>query len=82
MAQLSLGESRWRMLRRVLRKKRFRFADTRNQTRHDQRDFDSLVENGFFVVVGEGVFEVTEKGKAAAELGLYEWEPAPATGRA
>ena len=78
MALLSLGENRWRMLRRVLRKKLFKYDDTRNQTRHDQRDFDWLVNGGLFAVVGDGMYAVTEKGRAAAELGLYDLEPAPA----
>src|SRR5262245_61752223 len=75
MALLSLGECKWRMVRRVLKKKRFRYDDTRNQTRHDPSQFDWLVENGLFVEVGEGLSEVTDKGKAAADLGLYEYEP-------
>jgi hypothetical protein len=76
MAQLSLGEGRWRMLRRVVKTKRFKYADARNMTRFDQHHFDWFVENGFFAVAGEDVFEVTDKGKAAADLGQYEWEPA------
>jgi hypothetical protein len=72
MALISLGESKWRMVRRVLRKKRLTFDDCRNQTRHDQAHFEWLVENGFFVPVGEGQFEVTARAKAAADLGLYE----------
>ncbi len=76
MALLSLGERRWRMLRRVVKKKRFTFEDAQNYTRHDRRHFDWLVENGFVAVAGEDVFEVTDKGKAAADLGLYDWEPA------
>ena len=76
MAQLSLGESRWRMLRRVVKKKRFEYADCRNMTRFDQGHFDWLVDNGLFAAAGDGSFEVTEKGRAAAELGLYDWEPA------
>lgn len=75
MAQLSLGEAKWRMLRRVLRKKRFTYADARNMTRHDQQHFDWLVDNEFFVAVGGEAYEVTDQGKAAAELGLYEYEP-------
>jgi hypothetical protein len=75
MAQLSLGENRWRMLRRVLKKKKFRFEDARNMTRNDRVHFDWMVENGLFAVVGEGVFEVTDKGRAAADLGEYAWEP-------
>ncbi|WP_145238290.1 hypothetical protein [Urbifossiella limnaea] len=76
MAQLSLGESRWRMLRRVLKKKRFRYADARNMTRHDQQHFDWLLDNEFFAVAGAGAFEVTDKGKSAADLGVFDWEPA------
>ena len=72
MAQLSLGESKWRMLRRVLRTKRFRFADCRNMTRHDKEHFGWLVKGGFFVEVADGCYEVTDKGKAAADLGFYE----------
>jgi hypothetical protein len=78
MAQLSLGEGRWRMLRRVLKKRRFRYADCRNMTRLDQTHFDWLVENGFFTVAGDGVFEVTERGRVSADLGEYEWEPGAA----
>jgi len=72
MALLSMGESRWRMLRRVLRKKRFRYEDARNMSRNDQVHFDWLVEGGFFKDVGSGHYEVTEKGKEAADLGFYE----------
>jgi hypothetical protein len=79
MAQLSLGESRWRMLRRVVKKKRFQYADARNQTRFDQAHFDWLVGNGFFAASGDGSFEVTERGRASADLGEYAWEPAAAT---
>jgi hypothetical protein len=72
MAQLSLGEVKWRMARRVLNLKTFTVADARNQTRHDRKHFDWLVAHGFFVRAGEDTYEVTEKGRAAAELGLYE----------
>jgi hypothetical protein len=72
---LYLSENQWRMVRRVHRKKRFRYADARNMTRHDEKHFGWLVENEFFVAVGEDQYEVTEKGKAAADLGEYEWEP-------
>jgi hypothetical protein len=81
-AQLSLGESKWRMVRRVLKKKRFAFADARNMTRHDQAHFDWLTEKGFFVAVGKDQFEVTDKAKAAADLGVYEWEPTAAAVKA
>jgi hypothetical protein len=69
---LSLGESKWRMVRRVLKKKKFRFEDARNQARLDQKHFDWLVGHGLFVSVGDGVYEVTDTGRAAADLGLYE----------
>jgi hypothetical protein len=72
MAQISLGESRWRMVRRVLRKKKFTYDDARNQTRHDQSHFDWLIKHGFFEEVGGGSYTVSEKGKAAADLGFYE----------
>jgi len=67
-----MGECRWRMLRRVLRKKRFQFPDCRNFARHDQVHFDWLVEKGFFAEAGDGWYEVSDKGKAAADLGYYE----------
>ena len=63
------------MLRRVLKKKRFQYADCRNMTRHDQAHFDWLLDNGMFVASGDGAFEVTDKGKTAADLGEYEWVP-------
>jgi hypothetical protein len=72
MALLSLGETKWRMLRRVLRKKRFTFDNCRNQTRFDQAHFEWLVENGFVIRVGDDTHEMTDKGKAAADLGFYE----------
>ena len=76
MAQLSLGESRWRMLRRVFRKRAFRFEDARNQTRFDRPHFDWLVANGFVSPVRDEVYQLTGRGKAAADLGLYDWDPA------
>jgi hypothetical protein len=84
MAQLPLSKSRWRMLRRVLKKKRFRYADARNMARHHQEQFDWLVANGFVAVVGDEVFEVTDRRKAAADLGMYELretDPSPAPAR-
>lgn len=72
MAQLSLGECRWRMLRRVLRKKRFRYEDARNMTRHDEIHFKWMIENGFFTQVGEGWYEVTDRARDAADMGFYE----------
>jgi hypothetical protein len=76
MARLYLSENVWRMIRRVVRKKRFRFGDARNHTRSDQKHFDWLLANGFFAKVGDDWYEVTDRGKAAADLGAYEWEPA------
>jgi hypothetical protein len=72
MALISLGESRWRMIRRVLKKKRFRYDDARNMTRHDQEHFEWLIENGFFVQVGEDWYSITDRARDAAELGFYE----------
>jgi len=72
MAQLSLGESKWRMIRRVLKKKRFQYLDCRNMARQDQAYFDWLVVNGFFENLGDGWYTVTERGKQAADLGFYE----------
>jgi hypothetical protein len=72
MATISLGESRWRMLRRVLKKRKFKYDDCRNMTRHDQAHFDWLLDNGFFVANGDGTFAITDTGREAAELGFYE----------
>ena len=47
MASISMGESKWRMLRRGLKKKRFQFDDTRNMSRNDRAHFDWLVKHGF-----------------------------------
>jgi hypothetical protein len=81
MALLSLGECRWRMLRRALKKKRFRYEDTRNMARQDRAHFDWLVEHGFFAEAGDGLYAVTDKGRAAADLGFYEYEPTRAVNR-
>jgi hypothetical protein len=72
MAQLSLGESKWRMLRRVIRKKRFTYPDARSMTRADEAHFEWMVDKGFFVAVGDDWYEVSDKGRAAADLGFYE----------
>ena len=60
------------MLRRALRAKRFSFTECRNQTRNDQEHFEWLIEHDFFAEVGKDLYEVTAKGKAAADLGFYE----------
>jgi hypothetical protein len=75
MAQISLSENRWRMLRLALRKKRFRFEDVRTWRRRDQDDVDWLVENEFFADIGNGYYELTDKGRESSDLGYYEWEP-------
>ena len=72
MATISLGESRWRMLRRVLKKKKFKYDDARNMTRHDQAHFDWLLDHGFFEANGDSTFAITDTGRDAAELGFYE----------
>jgi hypothetical protein len=72
MALISLGESRWRMIRRVLKKKRFCYDEARNMTRHDQEQFEWMLENGFFVEVGDGWYSITDRARDAAELGFYE----------
>lgn len=74
MAQLSLGESKWRMVRRVLGKKKFKYEDARNMTRHDQTHFDWLVEHGFFAGVADDQYTVTDKGRDAADMGMYEYQ--------
>lgn len=72
MAAISLGESRWRMVRRVLKRKKFRFEDSRNMTRHDQLHFDWLVANGFFNDLGNGWYVATDRAKEAADMGFYK----------
>jgi hypothetical protein len=60
------------MLRRVLRKRRFKFEDCRNMTRHDKAHFDWLVEHGFVADLGGGWYELTARARDAADLGFYE----------
>ena len=72
MASISLGESRWRMVRRVLKKKKFKYDDARNMTRHDQTHFDWLIEYEFFAAAGDGWYTVEERAKEAADLGFYQ----------
>lgn len=62
------------MLRRVVKKKRFTFADARNWTRQDRVQFEWLVANGFFADAGEGYYTMTDRGRASAELGEFEWD--------
>ena len=42
-------------------------------TKKDKDHFNWLVAGGFFRDVGDGWFQVTEKGKESAELGYYEY---------
>jgi hypothetical protein len=84
MAQLSMGESKWRMLRVALKKKRFKFEDCRSMGRHDKTHFEWLMKGGFFRALGGGWYEVTETGKESADLGFYEYDalsPGPDRGK-
>jgi hypothetical protein len=65
------------MVRQVLRRGQLGDTEVWDMTRPDQDHFRWLVENGFVAAVGRGRYEVTEKGKGAAALGEYEWEPRP-----
>lgn len=72
MAILSMGECKWRMLRRVLHRKRFTYDDCRNQGRHDKEHFDWLLDHGFIVEIAPDRFELAGKAREAADLGFYE----------
>ena len=79
MAELSLGELKWRMLRYAMRKpKRFRLEDVRPMTRKDRGNLDWLVARAFVAELGGGWYALTDRGKAAADLGLYEFTEADA----
>ncbi len=78
MALISMGESRWRMLRIALRSKTFTFDDVRTMSRTDGKYFEWLLNHGFFEDLGNGNYRLSPKGVAAADLGLYEWAPMPA----
>jgi hypothetical protein len=41
-------------------------------TRLDQAHFNWLVEHAFFKDIGSGSDELTDRAKAAADLGFYE----------
>ena len=41
-------------------------------TRQDKEHFEWLVRTGFFVEAGEGCYELTDRGRASADLGFYE----------
>jgi hypothetical protein len=79
-AQLSVGESAWRMLRRAIKlRQAFRLVDVRNYARGDQRHFDTLVRLGLFEAseTGGDRFVVTQLGREAADLGLYDTARVP-----
>ena len=79
MAELSLGESKWRMLRRAMKMpRRFRFEDVRSMARIDREYFDWLAARGFVADLGDGWYALTDRGKAASDLGLYEFAAADA----
>lgn len=72
MAQFSLGERKWRILRLALRKTPFRFADIRLMSSDDRGQLDWLIEHGFVDDFGGDQHRLTPKGVEAADLGLYE----------
>jgi hypothetical protein len=79
MAELSMGELKWRMLRLALKKpRRFRFEDVRPMTRKDREHLDWLAARGFVSDLGGGLYAITDRGKAAADLGMYEHQPGDA----
>lgn len=78
MAMISIGESRWRMLRMALRTKTFKFDDVRTMSRTDQKYFDWLIAHGFIEELSGGNYKLSAKGVATADLGLYEWTSTPA----
>lgn len=57
------------MLRRVVKKKRFRFADARNVTRYDTPQFDWLVATGFVAAAGDDWYELTARGEVGGRAG-------------
>jgi hypothetical protein len=71
-AQFSLGERKWRILRLALRQTPFRFADIRLMSNDDRGQFDWLIEHGFVDDLGGDQHRLTTKGVEAADLGLYE----------
>ena len=75
MALISLGEAKWRMLRRGLIAGRFRPDDVLGGAPGEVARFLWLADNGFLADTGGGWFELTPKGAEAADLGLYETDP-------
>lgn len=73
MAQLSLGEAKWRMLRMaVLHGPTFKFLDVRSWTRQDRTNFDWLLARKFIELASGENYRLTPLGSAAAELGMYD----------
>ncbi len=72
MAQLSMGETKWRMLRLAIKKKRFRYEHVRNWSRKDEEQLRWLMDRGFVEDLGDGWYAVTTEGREAADLGFYE----------
>ena len=44
-------------------------------TRHDRAHFEFLLENEFISPIGDDWYELTDKGRGAADLGEYQFEP-------
>lgn len=72
---VSIGEGRWRILRRLLRRPRHRgpFAEIRNHVRknRDRLDVAALVAMGLVRMHGTQ-YELTREGVQAADLGEVE----------
>lgn len=89
MAELSLGECKWRMVRRALLKSKkradrsFTLADVRNMTRHDKEHFGWLLRNGFVAAAParpgrEARYRLTDLGAGACDMGYYDDGALPA----
>lgn len=74
-AQISLGEAKWRMLRRALvAPQPFRFEAVREWAalRYERKTFDRLVRLGMFIDTGGGFYRLSPAGREAADLGYYD----------
>lgn len=77
MSQISLGESKWRILRRLFLSTngKLPFDAARNWTRFDGKHVDELVKLGLVTVTDDEksmVLAITELGKDSQELGFVE----------
>lgn len=73
MATLSIGEARWRMLRRLLGlPPPATFVQVRNWCRHDRKYVEDLIAWGLVRGSVDTTLAVTEKGKEVAHLGEME----------